>query len=149
MPSGHEPDVWEQMKIQASFSVQVLFWWPLQVCLLARSNLAKCNFGSLLVAATNLNRWNLCVNAIHLISFFFPLLMWDLKLNFNHTLIFKDYICELRMFRKFTANFTRFGDRQELSSTWIRLEYNPKLWSDFKLVWKKNLHLLNTYFEDH
>lgn len=53
--------------------------------------------------------------------FFFLLLMWDLKLNFNHTLIFKGYICELRMFRKFIANFTRFGDRQELSSTWIRL----------------------------
>ena len=105
----------------SKFFSSILFWWPLQVCLLARSNLAKCNFGSLLVAATNLNRWNLCVNAIHLISFFFLLLMWDLKLNFNHTLIFKGYICELRMFRKFIANFTRFGDRQELSSTWIRL----------------------------
>lgn len=48
-----------------------------------------------MVVATNLNRGNLYVNVICLMSFIL-FLMWDLKLNFNHILTFQDYIWELR-----------------------------------------------------
>lgn len=149
MPSGHEPDVLGTDE-NTSFSVQFCSDGLSPSVFLPEATWQNAILGAFLVAATNLNRWNLCVNAIHLISFF-PSLMWDLKLNFNHTLIFKPlYTWTGGCSESSVANFTRFeyvtGIVFHLNKISIQTQ-NYDL--TFGLVWKKNLHLLNTYFEDH
>lgn len=122
-----------------------------------QKQLGKSNFWNLLEVATNLNRWNRCVNVTYHIFFFSSFIMsFEIKLYTNFLKIHMG----MEVFNKVIGNFTRrFWNKKEFENCEIhssicpplelRLQYNPKVWSCFKLVRKRILHLLNPYLEGH